>query len=120
MPIQVKRIYEPPEPSDGHRMLVDRIWPRGVSREKAAIDEWLKEIAPSTELRRWFGHDPDRWPEFRRRYARELAGRPELLTHVRLLSRQGMVTLLYSARDRERNQAVALAEILDVSGDVER
>ena len=120
MPIRVKRIYESPEPSDGHRVLVDRIWPRGVSRERAAIDEWLKEIAPSTELRRWFGHDPGRWPEFRRRYARELARQPDLLAHVRSLGSQGVVTLLYSARDREHNQAVALAEILGVTGDVER
>ena len=117
MPIRVKRIYESPEPSDGHRVLVDRIWPRGVSREKAAIDEWLKEIAPSTELRRWFGHEPSRWPEFRRRYAGELARRPDLLAHVRLLGRKGVVTLLYSARDRAYNQAVALAEILDGDGD---
>jgi uncharacterized protein YeaO (DUF488 family) len=110
--IGVKRIYEEPAASDGYRLLVDRIWPRGVSRERAALDGWVKEIAPSTELRRWFGHEAARWPEFKRRYARELEDRSALVAEVLALARERRVTLLYSARDTDRNQAVALAEYL--------
>ena len=114
--LRVKRIYDPPEPSDGYRLLVDRLWPRGVSRERAALDAWMKEIAPSTELRRWFGHEPSRWQEFKRRYGLELDTNPELVAEIQALIRNQQVTLLYSARDRDHNQAVALVEYLKVSG----
>ena len=116
MNLRVKRIYDPPEPSDGYRLLVDRLWPRGVSRERAALDAWMKEIAPSTELRRWFGHEPSRWQEFKRRYGLELDTNPELVAEIQALIRNQQVTLLYSARDRDHNQAVALVEYLKVSG----
>ena len=110
--IRVKRIYEPPKPADGTRLLVDRLWPRGVSKEKAAIDSWMKEIAPSTKLRRSFAHDKARWQEFKRRYWAELDAREDLVAEIRALARKGPVTLLYSARDETHNQAVALAEYL--------
>lgn len=110
---RVKRVYDDPGPSDGARLLVDRIWPRGVSRERAALDAWFRELAPSTELRRWFGHDPSRWREFKRRYTSELDGRHELVAEILELARDRQVTLLYSARDLEHNQAVALAEYLN-------
>ena len=112
MDLQVKRVYEEPEPGDGLRILVDRVWPRGVSKEAAAVQRWLREIAPSTELRKWFGHAPERWPEFRRRYFRELEEHGELVEDLRALARAGTVTLIYSARDTEHNQAVALREFL--------
>jgi uncharacterized protein YeaO (DUF488 family) len=112
MEIRVKRIYEPPEPADGYRLLVDRLWPRGVSRESASLDGWMKEIAPSSELRRWFSHDVSRWQEFKRRYAVELSTREHLVTEILSLARNRPVTLLYSARDSGHNQAVALAEHL--------
>ena len=110
-PVRVKRIYEPVEPGDGHRVLVDRIWPRGISRERAALDAWMPEVAPSTELRKWFGHDPERWLEFQARYRRELADNP-VVADAAALAGRGTLTLLYSARDTEHNQAVALAAIL--------
>jgi uncharacterized protein YeaO (DUF488 family) len=106
--VRLKRAYEAPAKSDGRRILIDRLWPRGVSKADAAIDEWIKEIAPSTALRKWFGHDPARWAEFRRRYAKELRGHPELLRKVRDLAQAGRVTLVYSARDEVRNDAVVL------------
>lgn len=109
--LSIKRIYENPADADGFRILVDRIWPRGVSKERAAIDLWLKEVAPSPALRTWFAHDPDRWMEFRARYARELDGN-EAVERIRKRLAEGPVTLLYSARDREHNQAVALAAYL--------
>lgn len=112
MAIQVKRIYDPPEAGDGVRVLVDRIWPRGVSKQAAAVESWLKEVAPSTELRQWFGHDPARWKEFLARYRKELAGQPEAVDYLRGLSASGVVTLVYSARDTEHNNAVALALFL--------
>jgi len=111
--IQIKRVYEQPSVADGRRILVDRLWPRGVSRESAKIDEWLPEIAPSGGLRKWFGHDPDRWEEFRRRYRQELSGGSELLGRLRGESRNGMVTLLFAAKDEARNNAVVLKEMLD-------
>ncbi len=110
--IKIKRVYEPPDPSDGRRVLVDRVWPRGVTKEKAHVDEWLKEIGPSTELRKWFGHDPSRWDEFRTRYRAELTQKPELLK-LREEARGGTLTLVYSARDTEHNQAVVLQELLE-------
>ena len=111
--LQVKRIYEPPAPSDGCRILVDRVWPRGVSKERAAIALWLKEIAPSAGLRKWFGHEPKRWPEFQKRYGQELRDKNDLALQIRQLEKQnGVVTLLYSAHDEEHNQAVALRDFL--------
>ncbi|HYL34039.1 MAG TPA: DUF488 domain-containing protein [Stellaceae bacterium] len=110
--VQMKRAYEPPSPRDGTRVLVDRLWPRGVRKAKARIDLWLKDIAPSTELRQWFGHDPARWSEFRRRYRAELKRQPEALAQLRMLARQGRITLVFGARDERRNQAVVLKELL--------
>jgi uncharacterized protein YeaO (DUF488 family) len=115
--IRVKRIYEPPEPADGYRLLVDRLWPRGVSRESASLDAWMKDVAPSSELRRWFGHDASRWQEFKRRYAIELGTRQNLVAEILSLARDRPVTLLYSARDSDHNQAVALAEYLAAKAD---
>ena len=110
--IAVKRVYEAPEKSDGQRVLVDRVWPRGVSKKGAALDFWLKEIAPSAELRKWFGHDPKRWPEFQKRYRAELDGNEQVVAQLRGLLREGKVTLLYGAHDEAHNNAVALAEHL--------
>ena len=112
MEVRLKRAYEPPAASDGYRVLVDRLWPRGVRREEARLDEWARELAPSVELRRWFGHDPERFEEFRRRYTDELAGQEEKLRELRRRAREGALTLVYSARDVEHNDAVVLAEIL--------
>lgn len=110
--IRLKRAYVAAEPDDGARILVDRLWPRGVSKEKAALDEWMKDVGPSTELRKWFGHDPDRWDEFRRRYRDELRGHAEELGHLRALAREGTVTLVFGARDEEHNEAVVLRDVL--------
>ena len=111
--LQIKRIYEAPQPSDGCRILVDRVWPRGVSKERAEIALWLKEIGPSTGLRKWFGHDPKRWPEFQKRYRQELRGKHELTARIKQLETEHrVVTLLFSARDEERNQAVVLRDFL--------
>jgi uncharacterized protein YeaO (DUF488 family) len=107
-PLRTKRVYEPAAPEDGTRVLVDRIWPRGLSREAAALDLWLKEVAPTTALRKWFGHAPERWEEFRRRYEAELAHRQDALEALAGLMRKGAVTLLYAAHDAERNNAEAL------------
>jgi len=115
--IRIKRIYEPPESADGDRLLVDRLWPRGVSRKDTPVDAWMKEIAPSTELRRWFGHDVSRWQEFRRRYEVELGTRQDLVTEILSRARLRPVTLLYSARDPDHNQAVVLAEHLAAMAD---
>jgi len=110
--VKLKRAYEPPAAADGARILVDRLWPRGVSKADAAIDQWIKQIAPSTALRKWFGHDPARWQEFRRRYAIELRDHPAELSTLRALARQGPVTLVYSAHDEVHNDAVALRAFL--------
>lgn len=113
MDIHIKRIYDPPARSDGCRVLVDRIWPRGVSKADAKLDEWLKEIAPSSELRKWFGHDPERFAEFRRRYRAELKRNTESVEQIQTLARKHKrLTLLYGARDNTHNQAVVLAEYL--------
>jgi len=106
--IQVKRVYDAPARTDGHRVLVDRVWPRGVSKAAAALDEWCRELAPSTALRQWFGHDPKRWAGFQRRYRAELRQHQDLLGAIRERARHGRVTLLYGARNEEFNQAVAL------------
>jgi uncharacterized protein YeaO (DUF488 family) len=110
--VKLKRAYEPPAPGDGVRVLVDRLWPRGVSKAGAALDQWMKEIAPSTELRKWFGHDPERWEEFGRRYAVELHANDELLGQLRALAEQGPVTLVYSAHDEAHNDAIVLRNVL--------
>ena len=110
--IQLKRAYEARSRNDGRRILVDRLWPRGVSKAEAGIDEWLKELAPSAGLRKWFGHDPDRWDEFRRRYAKEIHGQAELLAHLRAIAREGPVTLVYSAHDELHNDAIVLRDVL--------
>lgn len=111
MGISMKRAYEPPSRSDGLRVLVDRLWPRGVTKAEADIDLWLKHVAPSTELRKWFGHDPGKWPEFQKRYRAELKGNPAL-SELRQLCRQGHVTLVYAARDELHNAAVVLRQVL--------
>lgn len=110
--IRIQRIYEPRSKEDGFRVLVDRLWPRGVAREAAAVDLWLKEIAPSAELRTWFGHDSARWPEFIRRYHIELDAQPAVVKQLRDLAAKGTLTLLYAARDEQHNNAVALREYL--------
>ena len=109
--IKLKRAYERPDLGDGTRILVDRLWPRGVKKVDAAIDRWLRDIAPSAELRQWFGHRPERWPEFRRRYLAELRERPELIEEIRKAARAGPVTLVYAARDEAHNDAVVLKEV---------
>jgi uncharacterized protein YeaO (DUF488 family) len=110
--IRLKRAYDPASPSDGYRVLIDRLWPRGVSKQQAKVDEWQKELAPSTELRQWFGHEPDRFAEFRRRYVGELRGQRPRLAELRRRAREGTLTLVYSAHDSEHNDAVVLAEVL--------
>jgi uncharacterized protein YeaO (DUF488 family) len=110
--VRLKRAYEPQAASDGTRILIDRLWPRGVSKAAAAVDLWIKEIAPSTALRKWFGHDPARWQEFRRRYAAELREHVEELRGLRDQARRGPVTLVYSAHDEAHNDAVVLRDIL--------
>ncbi|MEO7400391.1 MAG: DUF488 domain-containing protein [Polaromonas sp.] len=110
--LRLKRAYEPPAPGDGTRILIDRLWPRGVKKENLALSQWMKELAPSTELRQWFGHDPALWPEFRKRYAAELQAHTDLLDALRTLARSGVVTLVYSAHDEAHNDAVVLQEFL--------
>jgi uncharacterized protein YeaO (DUF488 family) len=113
MDVRLKRVYEPAAAdSDGERILIDRIWPRGVTREDAHLTEWARELAPSTDLRRWFAHDPARFGEFRRRYIAELAAQEGKLRELRRRARAGTVTLVYAARDSEHNDAVVLAEVL--------
>jgi len=116
MKLQVKRIYDKAEGGDGFRILVDRLWPRGVSKENAKIDEWCKEIAPSDALRKWFGHVPERWEEFKRKYGRELDAKGELVRSIAARSRKGRVTLLYGAKDAAHNNAVALKEYIEARG----
>ncbi|HET7631372.1 MAG TPA: DUF488 domain-containing protein [Gemmatimonadaceae bacterium] len=113
MKILLKRAYSPAAKADGFRILADRLWPRGVSKDAAHLDLWLKEIAPTTELRKWFNHEPAKWPEFRKRYFRELDGNAEAVQTLRGHAKKGTVTLVYSAHDTEHNQAVALKEYLE-------
>jgi uncharacterized protein YeaO (DUF488 family) len=110
--IRLKRAYERPSAADGTRILVDRLWPRGVRKDAAAIDRWAKDLAPSTELRKWFGHDPERWREFKRRYTAELLRQPELLDELRTLAQRGSITLVYAARDQEHNEAIIIRDML--------
>ncbi len=110
--IRLKRAYEPPAAADGTRILIDRLWPRGVKKANAAIDEWMKEIAPSAELRKWFGHDPARWLEFQRRYKSEIRQHPEQFDRLRNLAQHGRITLVFSAHDEAHNDAVVLKQLL--------
>ncbi|MER8402959.1 DUF488 family protein [Mesorhizobium sp. M0751] len=110
--VRLKRAYERPAAGDGKRVLIDRLWPRGVKKTEAAIDHWVKDLAPSTELRKWFGHDPARWSEFRRRYAAEIQEHRGELDRLREMIREGTVTLVYSAHDETHNDAVVLRELL--------
>ncbi|ODS58157.1 MAG: hypothetical protein ABS36_04535 [Acidobacteria bacterium SCN 69-37] len=110
--LRLKRVYDPPARGDGVRVLVDRLWPRGLSREKAAVDEWMPDVAPSADLRRWFGHDPARWDEFRRRYIAELDTRPDAVEALAARVHGRRATLVFGARDAEHNQAVVLGEYL--------
>jgi uncharacterized protein YeaO (DUF488 family) len=110
--LRIKRAYEDPSATDGYRVLIDRLWPRGVSRERASLDSWERDLAPSGGLRRWFRHDPSRFGEFRRRYIEELRPEHARISELRSLAREGTLTLVYSARDTENNDATVLAEVL--------
>lgn len=110
--IRLKRAYEPPEETDGVRILVERLWPRGISKDAAALDYWVKDIAPSPELRKWYSHDPEKWPEFRERYLAEVAQNTDELTDLRAICAAGSVTFVFAAKDEERNSAVVLREYL--------
>ena len=111
--IKLKRVYNPAVPKDGTRFLVERLWPRGVKKSALQMDDWVKEAAPSTELRRWFAHDPEKWNEFRRRYFSELLAKPEVLEPIIKATRRGVVTLLYSSHDEDHNNAGALKDFLE-------
>jgi uncharacterized protein YeaO (DUF488 family) len=111
--VVVKRIYDPPSRTDGKRILVDRLWPRGIKKDEAAIDEWFKDVAPSTELRKSFGHDPRKWPLFKARYKQELKAHAGIIDDLRRKAKKGRVTLLFSAQDTDHNNAVVLKEVLD-------
>ncbi|MES2390465.1 MAG: DUF488 domain-containing protein [Acidobacteriota bacterium] len=112
MSLQLKRVYDPPALTDGTRILVDRLWPRGLTKEKAHLDLWLKDVAPSTELRKWFGHDPERWSEFRRRYLAELKLLPDQIAELKKAVSKGHTTLLYGAKDEQHNEAIVLQQLL--------
>lgn len=111
--LKLKRVYEAPDKDDGTRILVDRLWPRGLTKQRAKVDLWLKEIAPSTELRKWFGHDPKKWRSFRARYETELKRHPDQLKLLRSKAKEGTVTLIYGARDQEHNEALVLKDFLE-------
>jgi uncharacterized protein YeaO (DUF488 family) len=113
MTIGLKRVYEAPAKSDGARLLVERLWPRGLTKDKAAIEEWFKDLAPSPALRKWYGHDPAKWPEFRKRYRDELRRMPEAVERLRRRVGTGPVTFVYAAKDEERNSARVLKEFLE-------
>lgn len=113
MRIMLKRVYDPIEKSDGLRLLVERLWPRGMTKEAAVIDQWMKEIAPSPALRQWFAHDPEKWPEFQRRYAKELAANKDAVARLRALCAKGPVTFVYSAKDKKQNSAALLKAFLE-------
>jgi uncharacterized protein YeaO (DUF488 family) len=111
--IEIKRVYEKPAKADGWRVLVDRLWPRGMKKEAARVDVWMKNVAPSTALRKWFGHEPEKWSEFQKRYRRELERKTELLAELKKMAKEhGTLTLLYGAKDEEHNDAVVLASVL--------
>jgi len=111
--VKLKRVYAQPEKTDGKRVLVDRLWPRGVRKEDAGLDLWLKDIAPSDDLRKWFSHDPSKWLEFRERYRHELKDKPDMIEELKKAARQGTITLLYAAKDADRNNAVVLKEMIE-------
>ncbi|HNP07312.1 MAG TPA: DUF488 domain-containing protein [Cyclobacteriaceae bacterium] len=111
--VRIKRVYEKPSKSDGKRVLVDRLWPRGLTKEKAAVDLWLKNIAPTTELRKWFDHDPKKWTEFQKKYYQELEMQKDQISLLKAELRKGEVTLVYGARDEEHNAALVLKELLN-------
>lgn len=110
---QVKRVYDQPSKTDGLRVLVDRLWPRGLTKERAAVSVWMKDLAPSAELRKWFGHDPVKWRDFQTRYRKELHAQVQVLQQLRHESRAHVITLLYAARDTEHNEALVLKDVLD-------
>jgi uncharacterized protein YeaO (DUF488 family) len=111
--LKIKRVYDEKSPADGKRILIDRLWPRGIKKEEIRIDEWLKEIAPSNELRKWFAHDPSKWKEFKERYFRELEGEKDLVDALVKQAASGTVTLLFAAKDTEHNNAIALKELVE-------
>ena len=110
--LKLKRAYEPASRNDGRRLLVERLWPRGVSKDMLHVEAWIKDVAPSTELRKWFGHDPEKWDQFRTKYFKELDAHPDTWRPILAASRRGQVTLVYSSHDEEHNNAVALREYL--------
>jgi uncharacterized protein YeaO (DUF488 family) len=114
--VKIKRIYDSASTDDGRRIYIDRLWPRGMKKGEAIFDEWLKEVSPSTDLRKWFAHDPDRWPEFKKRYAEELKEKKDLLRALRNQAQEQTITLLYSAKDRSRNNAAVMKEVLEKDG----
>lgn len=111
--IRIKRAYEPASETDGQRILVDRLWPRGISKERAKIDRWARELAPSTALRKWFGHDPAKWAEFQKRYKKELLANGEALREITGIAQSSTVTLIYGARDLQHNEAVVLQDVIE-------
>ncbi|HTX93263.1 MAG TPA: DUF488 domain-containing protein [Anaerolineales bacterium] len=111
--IGIKRVYLPPSTADGRRVLVERLWPRGLTKERAAVDLWLKEASPSPELRKWYGHDLQKWGEFKERYLAELRGRPEVINRIRRMAAEGQLTLVYAAHDELHNSAILLKEYLE-------
>lgn len=113
MKVRIKRVYEEPAKEDGKRILVDRLWPRGLTKQKADIDLWLKEIAPSTGLRKWFSHDPDKWNEFRKKYLQEIKQNKEQVSILKEHLKEGAVTLVYGAKDKEHNEALVLQELFN-------
>lgn len=113
MKVKIKRVYESPQDQDGQRILIDRLWPRGLTKEKARIDLWLKDVAPSTELRKWFNHEPEKWPEFQKRYSKELLNNQTTLNELLLKIKKSNVTLVYSAKDELHNDAVLLKSYLE-------
>ena len=112
--ITLKRVYEKPAKSDGFRILVERLWPRGLTKEKASVDLWLKEVAPSPELRKWYGHDVEKWNEFKKRYSKELKDKGDLLDAIRQHAKKGKVTFVYAAHDEEHNSALVLKDFLKI------
>jgi uncharacterized protein YeaO (DUF488 family) len=119
--IRIKRVYDSPAKEDGYRILIDRLWPRGLTKEKANVDLWLKEIAPSNELRKWYSHDPEKWMEFKKRYQKELADKQELLRKIMQLEKEkGVVALLYSTKETEHNNATALQGFLKESSAIRK
>lgn len=116
MSLTIKRVYDPISRNDGYRILVDRLWPRGLSKERAGVDLWLRTVAPSTELRKWFGHDPEKWAEFRKRYFSELAARQDDVAEIRRIAARRRTTLLYGARDTTHNHAIVLMQYLEKEG----